>query len=60
MNKTNKTLQECFELFKFAHNVTNNPTNVYLATKSVIQEFYDDKVAYLELRTTPRAEEGNF
>lgn len=59
MNKTDKTLQECFDLFKVAHNATNNPNKVYLATKSVIQDFYEDKVAYLELRTTPRAEKGN-
>lgn len=58
MNKTEKTLEECFDLFKVAHKATNNPKNVYLATKSVIKDFYDDKVAYLELRTTPRAEKG--
>lgn len=58
MNKSDKTLQECFDLFKVAHQATNNPKNVYLATKSVIQDFYNDNVAYLELRTTPRAEKG--
>lgn len=57
--RTEKNLQECFELFQIAHNATKNSKNVYCATKSVIRDFYDDKVAYLELRTTPRTEEGN-
>lgn len=60
MNKTDKTLQECFKLFDVAYKVTNNPNNVYLATKSVIQDFDDDNVVYLELRTTPRAEKGSY
>lgn len=58
LNKTDKSLQGCFDLFKVAHEATSNAKNVYLATKSVIKEFYEDKVAYLELRTTPRAEKG--
>lgn len=51
-----RTLSECFELFKVAHNVTNNPDSVFKATQNVIQEFADDNVMYLELRTTPREE----
>lgn len=51
-----RTLQECFELFKVAHNVTNNPEAVCKATQDVIKEFADDNVIYLELRTTPRQE----
>lgn len=58
LDKTNRTLNECFELFKVAHKVTNKTEAVYLATTSVIQEFYEDNVIYLELRTTPRLEIG--
>ncbi|CAH0552152.1 unnamed protein product [Brassicogethes aeneus] len=54
--KTEKTLEDCFELFKIAHNVTNNVESVYHATKCVIQDFSAENVIYLELRTTPRSE----
>ncbi|EFA07116.1 adenosine deaminase-like protein [Tribolium castaneum] len=58
LQATEKTLNECFKLFKVAHNATKNPQAVYLATKYVIEDFYNDNVAYLELRTTPREEEN--
>ncbi|KAJ8969335.1 hypothetical protein NQ317_014596 [Molorchus minor] len=57
-NKIERTLHECFELFKIAHLATKNPDSVYLAAQSVIKDFADDNVRYLELRTTPRAEDG--
>ncbi|KAJ3648715.1 hypothetical protein Zmor_020494 [Zophobas morio] len=53
-----KRLQECFSLFKIAHNSTNNRKAVYEATKYVVEEFRADNVIYLELRTTPRREEN--
>nr|CAH7766487.1 unnamed protein product [Callosobruchus chinensis] len=59
LDKTERTLTECFEVFNIAHKATNNVDAVYKATKSVIREFHiSDHVIYLELRTTPRAEEG--
>lgn len=56
LNKNNRVLDECFELFQVAHDVTNNPNAVYIATKRVIEEFASENVMYLELRTTPRSE----
>ncbi|KRT86312.1 hypothetical protein AMK59_1091, partial [Oryctes borbonicus] len=44
--------------FKVAHDVTITKQAVYTATKDVIEDFYQDNVIYLELRTTPRAVEG--
>lgn len=45
----------CFEKFRYAHDLTDTPEAIALATERVIQEFSDDNVVYLELRTTPRA-----
>lgn len=56
LSANEKTLEECFELFKIAQKATSNPNSLYFATKSVIQEFSEDNVIYLELRTTPREE----
>ncbi|KAK9877446.1 hypothetical protein WA026_018556 [Henosepilachna vigintioctopunctata] len=53
-----RNLSDCFKIFGFAHKATATPEAVYLATKNVIREFYDDNVIYLELRTTPREEVG--
>lgn len=53
-----RTLEECFEIFKIAHSVTNNAKAVTKATEDVIAEFSEDGVIYLELRTTPRKEPG--
>ncbi|XP_066256092.1 adenosine deaminase-like protein [Euwallacea similis] len=50
----NTDIKRVFDLFKVAHSLTNNPTNLYIATKNVIKEFAQDNVIYLELRTTPR------
>ncbi|XP_034935631.1 adenosine deaminase-like protein [Chelonus insularis] len=47
-------LKQCFEVFKIAHTIVNNPLKVYEATLSVIEDFYKDNVIYLELRSTPR------
>lgn len=45
----------CFVKFRYAHELTDTPEAISLATQRVIQEFSDDNVVYLELRTTPRA-----
>lgn len=52
------SLEQCFTLFKIAQNATNTKESVYLATESVIKDFAKENVIYLELRTTPRAEES--
>ncbi|CAG9762326.1 unnamed protein product [Ceutorhynchus assimilis] len=51
-------LKDAFALFKVAHEATSNTKNLYIATQNVIEEFAKDNVVYLELRTTPRSEEG--
>lgn len=38
--------------------MTSSPEAVYTSTKRVIDEFAQENVIYLELRTTPRSEEG--
>lgn len=58
LERNSRTLDECFHLFKVAHDVTKTKEAIYIATENVINEFYDDNVIYLELRTTPRAGEN--
>ncbi|XP_033221577.1 adenosine deaminase-like protein isoform X2 [Belonocnema kinseyi] len=47
-----------FEEFKLAHSLTNSPKAIYIAACDVIQEFAEENVIYLELRSTPREVEG--
>lgn len=44
-----------FEKFKYAHELTDTPEAVALATEWVIRDFNDDNVVYVELRSTPRS-----
>ncbi|KAJ8678735.1 hypothetical protein QAD02_014522 [Eretmocerus hayati] len=53
-----ESLTDVFETFNIAHSVTRNLESVYIATYDTIKEFYEDNVIYLELRSTPRAEEA--
>ena len=50
-----KTLDECFQIFKVVHQIVTDQEAVYLATKDVIREFATDGVKYLELRSTPKS-----
>lgn len=52
---TFRSLSECFDVFKIAHDLVDCSEAVKIACDSVIQEFSDDNVVYLELRSTPRA-----
>ncbi|XP_005987823.1 adenosine deaminase-like protein isoform X1 [Latimeria chalumnae] len=57
INKGQKrTLEECFEMFKIIHQITDRTEDIYMVTKDVIKEFAADGVKYLELRSTPREE----
>ncbi|XP_056428457.1 adenosine deaminase-like protein [Hyla sarda] len=49
-----RTLEECFQMFKIIHQITDTPEDILLVTKDVIKEFAEDGVKYLELRSTPR------
>ncbi|XP_047117046.1 adenosine deaminase-like protein [Schistocerca piceifrons] len=53
-----RTLDECFQLFSVVHSLTSTPTAVSKATDDVIEEFEEDGVIYLELRSTPRCIDG--
>jgi len=43
-----------FRMFSLVHSITDNVWAVGEAMKDVIEEFADDGVIYLEIRTTPR------
>ncbi|XP_072116219.1 N6-Methyl-AMP deaminase isoform X1 [Mobula birostris] len=51
-----RTLEECFEMFKVIHQLTDSVERIFMVTKEVIKEFAADGVKYLELRSTPRTE----
>lgn len=45
-------------MFDVAHRLTVSPEYVSIAAEDVIEEFHQDNVIYLELRSTPRSVEG--
>ncbi|XP_070619687.1 N6-Methyl-AMP deaminase [Erythrolamprus reginae] len=54
-----RTLEECFQMFHFIHQMTTRPEDILMVTKDVIREFAADGVKYLELRSTPREEKSS-
>eukprot|EP01094_Clydonella_sp_ATCC50884_P000335 TRINITY_DN10261_c0_g1_i1.p1 TRINITY_DN10261_c0_g1~~TRINITY_DN10261_c0_g1_i1.p1 ORF type:complete len:348 (-),score=80.94 TRINITY_DN10261_c0_g1_i1:95-1096(-) len=50
-----RTLSECFDLFKAVHSVTTSPAVIARITREMIEDFARENTAYLEIRTTPRA-----
>lgn len=52
-----RSLKECFDIFKLAHDLVDSVDAVRLSTENVIGEMSEDNVVYLELRSTPRATE---
>uniref|UniRef100_A0ABM0MCJ3 Uncharacterized protein LOC102802231 n=1 Tax=Saccoglossus kowalevskii TaxID=10224 RepID=A0ABM0MCJ3_SACKO len=50
----NRTMEECFQIFGMIHKLVDNIDAVAMVIKDVIEEFNDDGVYYLELRSTPR------
>ncbi|MEE6502897.1 hypothetical protein FKM82_004671 [Ascaphus truei] len=49
-----RTLEECFQMFRIIHQITDTAEDILMVTKDVIKEFAADGVKYLELRSTPR------
>nr|CAB3220010.1 adenosine deaminase-like protein [Phallusia mammillata] len=49
-----RTMDECFEMFRILHEIVDSADMVKQATKDVINDFAMDGVQYLELRSTPR------
>lgn len=58
LHEPGKALSDCFKLFSIAHKLTNTAESVYYATETVIEDFCNDNVIYLELRTTPKSVNG--
>jgi len=50
-----RTLDECFSMFGIIYKLVDDTDTVFLVTKSIIEDFAQDNVRYLELRSTPRA-----
>lgn len=48
------SLSESFDAFKLAHDLVDSVEAVKLATQCVIDDFNEEKVVYLEIRSTPR------
>ncbi|KAM4675028.1 N6-Methyl-AMP deaminase [Discoglossus pictus] len=49
-----RSLEECFQMFRIIHQITDTAEDILMVTKDVIKEFAADGVKYLELRSTPR------
>ena len=50
-----RTLADCFLMFKMIHTLVSDEESVEMVAHDVVREFADDRVVYLELRSTPRA-----
>ncbi|XP_037307848.1 adenosine deaminase-like protein [Pungitius pungitius] len=51
-----RTLEECFQVFKVIHQLVDSEEDILMVATDVIREFAADGVKYLELRSTPREE----
>lgn len=49
-----RSMKECFDVFKILHQVVNSVDTLRVVAESVLKDFQDDNVYYLELRSTPR------
>ncbi|CAB4008894.1 adenosine deaminase isoform X1 [Paramuricea clavata] len=53
------TLEQGFMIFKIVHTLVDDLQSLAMVTRDVVSEFHEDGVCYLELRSTPRANEAN-
>ncbi|CAM0907210.1 unnamed protein product [Alopecurus aequalis] len=58
ITKNDRSLPECFRLFDLFHILTTDHDTVTRITKEVIGDFAAENVVYLEIRTTPKNNEG--
>jgi len=58
MTATNSSFDATYAIFRVAQSIVDHPDAVTLATTRVIEEFCDDGVTFLELRSTPRRVAG--
>lgn len=56
--KNSRSLPECFKLFDLFHILTTDHDTVTRITKEVVGDFAAENVVYLEIRTTPKNNEG--
>uniref|UniRef100_A0A182Q7E4 Adenosine deaminase-like protein n=1 Tax=Anopheles farauti TaxID=69004 RepID=A0A182Q7E4_9DIPT len=54
LNGESLSLEECFKKFQYAHDLTDRKDALERATQRVIEDFANENVIYLELRTTPK------
>lgn len=48
-------LNDCFDKFKFVHELTSTRKGLQYATELIMRDYAKDNVIYVELRTTPKA-----
>lgn len=53
-DKGSRSLSECFQLFDLIHKLTTDHETITRITEEVIEDFANDNVRYLEIRTTPK------
>ncbi|EDX13671.1 adenosine deaminase-like protein [Drosophila simulans] len=53
-----KNMDACFEKFAFVHELTSTRDGLRFATELAVRDFAEDNVQYVELRTTPKANEN--
>ncbi|KAM0897038.1 hypothetical protein ACQ4PT_022823 [Festuca glaucescens] len=58
ITKNSRSLPECFKLFDLFHILTTDHDTVTRITKEVVGDFAAENVVYLEIRTTPKNNEG--
>lgn len=52
--RRDRSLDDCFALFDMIHRVVRDKASLAYLTEKVIEDFYNDNVVYLELRSTPK------
>ena len=55
----NRDLRKCFGIFNEIHKLIRTTDALRRIVQEVLEDFMADNVIYLELRSTPRALEGN-
>lgn len=50
----NRSLEECFQVFGLIHKLTNSLDVIKRITREVLEDFAEENVKYIELRTTPK------
>eukprot|EP00736_Rhodelphis_marinus_P003366 Rmarinus@m.7051 len=54
LDKSQRSLEQCFQLFDLIHKVTTSPDVVSRITRECLEDFAEAGTRYIELRTTPK------